>query len=43
MDEIFQLRREFHHNLLYSSEFINPPIRSVCHGTESVSFLGLKM
>ena len=42
MNEIFQPRGEFHYNLRYISEFIIPPIQSVYHLNESVSYLGLK-
>ena len=32
---VFQLREKSHYNLLYTSEFIIPPIHSVYHGSES--------
>ena len=43
MNEIFQLREKSHYNLRYTSEFIIPPIHSVYHGSESVSYLGPKI
>ena len=43
MNEIFQLREKSHYNLRYTSEFIIPPIHSVHHGSESVSYLGPKI
>ena len=43
MNEIFQLRDKSHYNLRYTSEFIIPPIHSVYHGSESVSYLGPKI
>ena len=43
MNEIFQLREKSHYNLRYTSEFIIPPIHSVYHGSESASYLGLKI
>ena len=43
MNEIFQLREKSHYNLHYTSEFIIPPIHSVYHGSESVSYLGPKI
>ena len=43
MNERFQLREKSHHNLRYTSEFINPQIHSVYHGSESVSYLGPKV
>ena len=39
-NEIFQLTEKSHYNLRYTSEFINPPIHSVYHGSESASYLG---
>ena len=43
MNEIFQLREKSHYNLLYTSEFLIPPIHSVHHGSESVSYLEPKI
>ena len=43
MNEIFQLREEYHYNLLYTSNFVIPPIHSVYHGSESASYLGPKI
>ena len=43
MNEIFQLREKFHDNLRYTPEFIIPPIHSVYHGSQSVSYLGPKI
>ena len=43
INEIFQLREKSHSNLRYTSEFIIPPIHSVYHGSESVSYLGPKI
>ena len=39
-NEIFQPGRESHNPRPTPSEFIIPPIHSVYHGMESVSFLG---
>lgn len=39
-NEIFQPGREYHNLRPTPSEFIIPPIHSVYHGMESVSFLG---
>ena len=43
MNEIFQLKEKSHYNLRYKSEFRIPPIHSVYHGSESVSYLGPKI
>ena len=43
MNEMFQLREKSYCNLRYTSEFIIPPIHSLYHGSESVSFLGPKI
>ena len=43
MNEIFQLREKSHYNLRYTCEFIIPPIHSVYHGSEPVSYLGSKI
>ena len=39
MNEIFRLREKSHYSLRYTSEFVIPPIHSVDHGSESVSYL----
>ena len=43
MNKIFQLTEKSYYNLRYTSEFIIPPIHIVYHGSESVSYLGLKI
>ena len=43
MDKMFQLRENSHYNLRYTSEFVFQPIHSVYHGSESVSYLELKI
>ena len=43
MNEMFQLREKSHYNLRHTSEFIIPPILSVYHSSESVSYLGPKI
>ena len=43
MNEIIQLKEEFHYNLRYTSKFVIPPIHSVYHGSESASYLRLKI
>ena len=40
MNETLQFREKSHYNLRYTSKFIIPPIHSVYHGSESVSYLG---
>ena len=40
---IFQPREKSHYNLRYTSEFLIPPIYSVYHGSESVSYFGSKI
>ena len=39
----FSLEKNLIYNLRYTSEFIIPPIHSVYHGSESVSYLGPKI
>ena len=43
MNEIFQLREKSHYNLHYISEFIIPPIHSLYHDSESISYSGPKI
>ena len=43
MNEIIQLKEEFHYNLRYTFKFVIPPIHSVYHGSESASYLRLKI
>ena len=43
MANIFKLRKENPYNLRKVSEFSRPLVKSVYHGTESVSFLGPKI
>ena len=40
--ELFEQRNEQHYNLRNNSQFL-PPIRTVHHGSESISFLGSKI
>ena len=42
MSNIFKLRAEDSYNLRQVSEFSRPIIKSVYHGTESISYLGPK-
>ena len=41
--ELYENRNEHQHNLRHNSEFAIPAVNSVYRGTESVSFLGLKI
>ena len=41
--ELFEQRNEQHYGLGKNSQFIIPPIRTVYHGSESISFLGSKI
>ena len=41
--ELFEQRNEQHYDLRKNSQFTIPPIRTVYHGSESISFLGLKI
>ena len=43
MTERFDQRNEHHYNLRNNVLFITPQIRTVYHGSENVSFLGLKI
>ena len=40
MTELFEQRNEHHYNLRNNVHFIAPQIRTVYHGSESISFLG---
>ena len=42
MSNIFKLKAEHSYNLRQVSEFSRPMIKSVYHGTESISYLGPK-
>ena len=43
MNNIFKLRVENPYNLRQVSEFSRPMVKSVCHGTESISYLEPKI
>ena len=43
MDNVFKLRTENPHRLRQVSEFSRPIVKTVCHGTESLSYLGPKI
>ena len=43
MIELFEQRNEHHYNLRNNVHFITPQIRTVCHGSESISFLSPKI
>ena len=43
MNNIFKLRAENPYNLIQVSEFSWPMVKSVYHGTESISYLGPKI
>ena len=43
MNNIFKLRAENSYNLREVSEFSRPMVKSVYHGTESISYLGPKI
>ena len=43
MHEIFKLKDQSQYNLRHNSLFFRPLVKSVCKGTESLSFLGLKI
>ena len=43
MNSIFKLRAENPPNLRHFSEFSRPMVKSIYHGTESISFLGPKI
>ena len=41
--ELFEQRNEKHYDLRKNSQFTIPSIRTVCHGSESILFLGPKI
>ena len=41
--ELFEQRNEQHYDLRKYSQFTIPSIRTVCHGSESITFLGPKI
>ena len=41
--ELFEQRNEQHYDLRKNSQFTIPPIRTVYHGSESISFVGPKI
>ena len=41
--ELFEQRNEQHYDLRKNSQFTIPPIKTVYHGSESISFLGPKI
>ena len=43
MNGIFKLRENTHYNLRHTSQFLVDPIHSVFNGSESASYLGLKI
>ena len=43
MNEIFEVRNEHPYNLRQNYQFFRPLVRSVYHGTESISYLGPKV
>ena len=43
MNNIFKLQAENSYNLRQVSEFSRPMVKSVHHGTESISYLGPKI
>ena len=43
MNNTFKLRAENSYNLRQVSEFARPMVKSVYHGTESISYLGPKI
>ena len=43
MNNIFKLRVENPYNLRHVSEFSRPMVKTVYHGTESISYLGPKI
>ena len=40
--ELFEQRNEQHYDLRKNSQFTIPPMRTMYHGSESISFLGIK-
>ena len=43
VEYIFEESNENHHNLRNKTDFRQPPIRTVCHGSKSISYLGPKI
>ena len=43
LTELFKPRKEQHHNLRKNTEFTIPVLRTVYHGSESISLLGPKI
>ena len=43
MNEIFELRNKHPYNLRQNSQFFRPLVKSVYHGTESLSYFGPKV
>ena len=43
LNDAFQIRRNTHYNLRYTPTFLTKPIDSVFNGSESASYLGLKI
>ena len=41
MDNVFKLKIEILNNLRQVSEFSRPIVKTVYHGTESISYMGL--
>ena len=43
MNEIFEVKNKHSYNPSQNSQFFGPLVKSVYHGTESLSYLGLKV
>ena len=43
MDNVFRLRTDNPYNLRQASEFSRPIVKTVYHGSESISYLGPKI
>ena len=43
LNDAFQIRRNTHYNLRYTPTFLTNPIHSFFNGSESASYLGLKI
>ena len=43
MNDAFQIRSNTHFNLRYAPKFLTEPINSIFNGSESASYLGLKI
>ena len=43
MNDAFQIRSNTHFNLRYVPKFLTEPINSIFNGSESASYLGLKI